>query len=270
MITKVSYEDAKSGYRFAHKCSPNALPEEFILHNHKDMFEIVVFLKGDAEFRAEGAAYTPEEGDVIITNYNEMHRMCIRRECDYERMVFNIDESFFTRIGCTEFNDLFLGRELGSDNLIKGDGDIKAALDRFCAALASGASAAVLESFFVSFVYYINQKAALPSANTESGAYIRDIIAYLNANISAGLDLDNIAEHFFINKYHLCHIFRRHTGMSVNRYINYKRLLLARELYAKGMSLTAAAEEAGFCNYSGFYKLYRREFGVSPREDLKS
>ena len=81
--------------------------------------------------------------------------------------------------------------------------------------------------------------------------------------------LDDIAEHFFINKYHLCHIFRRHTGMSINRYVNYKRLLLVRELCAGGMSLTDAAAEAGFNNYSGFYKVYRREFGISPREDLK-
>lgn len=269
MITKASYEDRKSGYRFAHKYSPTALPEEFVLHNHKDMFEIVIFLKGDAVFRAEGAAYAPESGDVIITNYNEMHRMCINRKCEYERMVFNIDESFFTRSGCPEFNDLFLGRALGANNLIKADSGIKAALDRFCAALAGGASAAVLESFFVGLVYYINQKAALPSAAVEGGAYIRDIITYLNENISARLVLDDIAEHFFINKYHLCHTFRRHTGMSVNRYINYKRLLLARELCAKGMSLTDAAAEAGFGNYSGFYKLYRREFGVSPRDDLK-
>ena len=32
---------------------------------------------------------------------------------------------------------------------------------------------------------------------------------------------------------------------------------------------TDAAAEAGFNNYSGFYKVYRREFGISPREDLK-
>ncbi len=269
MSTISCYKDPEGGYIFAHKFSENARPADFVLHNHKDMFEVVVFLKGNATFRVEGTSYTPAPWDVIITNYNEMHRMCINREGEYDRIVFNIKDGFFTRSGCGEFNEMFLGRAIGADNLIRADTDVRAAVERFCAGVEEDAPPAVMKSLFISLLYYIQKKAALPSTEPAKQAYIKDIIVYLNENIRSQPALDDIAEHFFINKYHLCHIFRRHTGMSINRYVNYKRLLLVRELCAGGMSLTDAAAEAGFNNYSGFYKVYRREFGISPREDLK-
>lgn len=269
MNTISSYEDPQAGYSFTRKYSENARPSDFVLHNHKDMFEVVIFLKGDATFRAEGTTYKPAPWDVIITNYNEMHRMCINREGEYDRIVFNIKDSFFTCNGCSEFNELFLGRAIGANNLIKADPDVRAAVERFSAAVDEKASPAVMKSLFITILYYIRKKAALPNAEPANQAYIKDIIVYLNEHIRSQPALDDIAEHFFLNKYHLCHIFRRHTGMSINRYVNYKRLLLVRELCAGGMSLTDAAQEAGFNNYSGFYKIYRREFGISPREDLK-
>lgn len=265
----LSYKDEQAGYYFGHSYAEKASPTDFALHNHNDMCEILIFLKGDATFRVEGTTYYPEPWDIIITNPNEMHKMCINSETEYERYVANINDSFFLKNDCADFKDMFHSRVLGTNNLIKSDDTTRDVVTRLCECINENAPAIVIKSVFIELLYCIQKNAALPREPLTTQAHIKDVIIYINKNIRSELDLDSIAEHFFINKYHLCHIFRRHTGLSVNRYINYKRLLLARELCSQGMSLTDASEEAGFCNYSSFYKVYKREFGSSPRIDLK-
>lgn len=265
----LSYSDEASGYKWTWDYSEAAAPTDFILHNHNDEFEILIFLKGDASFRVEGTTYSPEPWDIIIANPNEMHKMCMNSVSEYERYIINIADSFFVKNDCAMFKDIFQNRTLGSNNLIKADDVIKAIVERFISCVKDGAPPIVMKSVFIEFLYQMCKNAEQPQIHLTTQAHIKEIILYINENISQELALDDIAERFFLNKYHLCHIFRKHTGLSVNRYINYKRLLLARELYAQGMSLTDASEEAGFCNYSSFYKMYRREFGASPRSDLK-
>ena len=71
------------------------------------------------------------------------------------------------------------------------------------------------------------------------------------------------------DKYYLCRIFKRITGYTVNHYINYKRLLLARELHSRGQTLLEASTNAGFNSYAHFYRMFRREFGINPRNDME-
>lgn len=269
MTDLFEYCDALSGFTFLHSHTEKAVPTDFVLHNHNNMCELLIFLKGDATFRVEGTTYYPEAWDIIITNPNEMHKMCLSCETDYERFVANINDSFFLKSDCADFKDMFHSRALGTNNLIKSDDATREVVLRLCRYIKENAPSIVIKSAFIELLYGIKSNAALPREPLSTQAHIKDVILYINENIRTELDLTKIAEHFFINKYHLCHIFRRHTGLSVNRYINYKRLLLARELCSQGMSLTDASEEAGFCNYSSFYKVYKREFGSSPRTDLK-
>lgn len=52
------------------------------------------------------------------------------------------------------------------------------------------------------------------------------------------------------------------------RYKSRKRVTKVRELCAEGMSIGDAAAQAGFNDYSSFYRAYQKEYGTSPREDL--
>ena len=95
---------------------------------------------------------------------------------------------------------------------------------------------------------------------------IKSVILYINEHLTESLSLDVISNEFYISKGHLCRIFKASTGYTLNNYIAYKRLLYARELATTGMSWTNASIEAGFGNYSNFYRTYVRTFGVPPRK----
>ena len=44
---------------------------------------------------------------------------------------------------------------------------------------------------------------------------------------------------------------------------------MVKDLYQQGKTLTQASIESGFGNYSNFNKMYVKETGHSPREDMK-
>ena len=80
------------------------------------------------------------------------------------------------------------------------------------------------------------------------------------------LSLEQLAEQVYVSKYHLSHEFNRLVGTSVYRYIQKKRLLIARQLLAQGKRPSEVYNACGFGDYAGFYRAFRNEYGVSPRE----
>ena len=90
----------------------------------------------------------------------------------------------------------------------------------------------------------------------------------LNNHYTEDITLDLLHEKFFISKYHLCRAFHKATGLTIHEYIRRKRVTKVRELCAEGMSIGDAAAQAGFNDYSSFYRAYQKEYGTSPREDL--
>ena len=78
--------------------------------------------------------------------------------------------------------------------------------------------------------------------------------------------LDELERIFFISKYHLCHIFKQATGLTVHGYITDKRLTYAYELYGEGKNLSDAAALAGFSCYSAFYRAYTKKYGMPPKK----
>jgi AraC family transcriptional regulator len=77
--------------------------------------------------------------------------------------------------------------------------------------------------------------------------------------------LDDIARALGYSAFHLCRTFRRHTGLTLHRYLNRLRLSASLEALAEGRrDLTELALDLGFSSHSHFSAHFRREFGLSP------
>ena len=99
---------------------------------------------------------------------------------------------------------------------------------------------------------------------------IAQVIKYINENYSQINDIEEIAERFFISKFHLCRIFNKNLGIPLVTYLNTIKIREAcKMIRAGGHNLTDIAMQCGFNSSSYFCKVFKSEKGVSPTEYKK-
>ncbi len=93
---------------------------------------------------------------------------------------------------------------------------------------------------------------------------IQDLIDYIDLHFSEPLTLTMLSNSFNMSKNQLNRLFREKTGTTIINYVISKRISHAHYLQEKGIPCTEAAQQAGFNDYSSFYRSYVRRFGVPP------
>ena len=93
---------------------------------------------------------------------------------------------------------------------------------------------------------------------------------YLDEHYTEKIALDNLAEHFFINKFYLSKIFRETYGTTVNNYLISKRITRAKQLLRfTDMTVDEVGAAVGMGDANYFSRMFRKVEGTSPREYRK-
>lgn len=246
---------------------------KFSLHTH-DEYEIFMFLEGDAHYVVEGNNYSLEPNDIIVIRRHEMHRIShYNTNTPYTRIIIMVAPEFFENSGCPEyerqFTDVYngMGHKITAD-IVRSSGlyDAYMRLKKYSNDFKDRESP-VVRAIVVEILHLINEVTLFAHDDIPNNQ-IKDIMTYINNNYTQNLTLELIAEKFYISKYHLCHIFKKATGLSVHRYITQKRITKTRELVSDGANITSAVVNSGFNSYSTFYRAYMREYGKPPKEGL--
>jgi AraC-like DNA-binding protein len=91
---------------------------------------------------------------------------------------------------------------------------------------------------------------------------VREAVALAPA---ANWNVTKLAEVATFSPFHLCHVFREITGISIYNYVLRERLAVALDAVLDGGDdLTAIALDAGFASHSHFTAHFRRFFGCTP------
>lgn len=94
---------------------------------------------------------------------------------------------------------------------------------------------------------------------------IRNTLVYLNRNSSREVSLSDVAAHLSINYSYLSYLFKKETGIGIVQYINAVRISHAmRLILLRSLSVSTAAEQAGFRQYGHFVSVFKGVTGVSP------
>ncbi|MGM9629566.1 AraC family transcriptional regulator [Butyricicoccus sp.] len=259
----------------------NDTPPEIDFHQH-EFYEIYLFISGSVNYIIEGRTYKLQPGDILLTNNSDIHRPeILPSDQPYERSIIWLDEDFFRgmRLIGEDLTACFKDAARRNYRLIRPTKSQLAQIQKLCEILeferasnqignrvmAYSAIATIL--VLLSRAYYDTPDSAQKDI-TESDL-VNQIITYINEHLAEDLTLDDLADHFYVSKYHLSHQFKQFTGLSLYQYIMKKRLTIARNMLMTGTPVTTVYTKCGFNDYSNFLKAFKREFGMNPSDYTK-
>lgn len=247
--------------------------------HHHDFYEIYLFLRGSVSYRVEGRIYHLEPGDLLFISPMELHQPTVEDlQGPYERIVLWIDKNYLDALSSPEVNltACFDPMSPGHSNLLRLSSsqrsDVRLRMEelvRECYQDRYG-SRLCAQGIFLQLMVQLNRIAIgtgyRREAGEESTPLVTQVLGYIAGHYHEPITLDALAAQFYVSKYHLSHEFSRVVGTSVYRYITMKRLLIARQLLAEGAAPGSVCNACGFQDYTNFYRAFKTQYGISPKE----
>ena len=244
--------------------------KDFSYHYH-DFHKIIVFISGKVTYHIEGKAYHLKPRDILLVSQGAIHKPEIDPSVPYERYIFWIRDD----LSCQELNTCFQKANDRSFNLVRADSALQERLKDLLPEIEQTlqnkhfGDTVLRNALFTQFMIYINRIFLRTSSSPDKKTYSSDtqveqLLKYINRNLSENLSIDQLANRFFLSKYHMMRKFKNETGYTIHNYITSKRLLMARSLISQGMPVMKAAQASGFHDYTTFVRAYKKQFGKAP------
>lgn len=251
-------------------------------HAH-DYYELYFFLEGTVSYLIEKQLYRLQAGDVVVIPPGIHHKAVIHdTEAPYSRFVFWISIEYYEKIRQMSEDYFYIIDQAREKQRYVFHNDavsfssIQSRIfhlveeihwDRFGKEERIFIGICDLFLHLSRMAYERNQ----PRRLKEDQNLYENIIQYIDAQLDQDLSLENLAGIFFASKYHIAHIFKENTGISIHQYIMKKRLAACQGAILSNISITKAYLMFGFKDYSSFYRAFKKEYGISPKEfrDMK-
>jgi len=92
------------------------------------------------------------------------------------------------------------------------------------------------------------------------------LTAYVEAHYMERIAIGDLSRHFYVSSSTVSHLFQQKLGVSFYRFVTQRRLIAAKALILEGNMLETVSGRVGFSDYSAFYRAFRQEYGISPRQ----
>ena len=244
------------------------------MHVHRT-YELYYMINGEREYFIEDRFFTVREGDLVLIPKKVMHRTSGTGGL---RFLLHFTDAFLEKY----FTDATLKPMLQDVPFIfrpdSADTDhilyiLNTMLSEYNRAMKDQTpqSEQLLSGYLYQLLFTMAYANNTYAPQNTSDNRITQIIQYISENYNHINDIEQIAEHFFISKYHLCRYFQKNLGISLVSYLNTIKIKEACKLIKSGCtSMTQVAIQCGFNSSSYFCKVFKKEKGISPSEYKKN
>ena len=258
----------------------SALTEDTAFHYH-EFHTIVFFLSGKGNYIVEGRSYALKPYDIVLVQRGAIHKAEISPEERYERVILYIDPAFLDAQSSarSRLDRCFSTAAREKSCVLRPDYDRRESLLQLLSALEAASkseayahdllSRALAVQLLVELGRGVSADGYHYAAAENNGEKAAEILEYLHEHLTEEISIDRLAEELYLSKYYMMRLFRARTGFTIHAYLTDKRLHLARELIAHGMTASEACYRCGYRDYSAFSRAYKKRFAATPRSHAR-
>lgn len=260
-------------------------PKEYENHYH-EFDKIIILLKGKVSYVVEGRAYELLPYDIVFVGHHDIHRLRVESGHIYERIIIYIAPEFLAKYQGDSYclNNCFVIAKKEQTNVLRITNLSKSKVYHTVMDIKSNLHPAnkhekyahdfYLQLLFLEFMVHLNracigEKVVYINTSVYNQKVI-DILDFINANLAEEINIETLANKFYMSKYHMMRSFKEETGYTIGNYISNKRLLYAKELILSGIPITQACFACGFKEHSTFSRAFKNLFLESPRQMKKN
>ena len=244
------------------------------LHSHEYVEIIYCRTSADVEYLIGSNRYRMQKGDIVYIPSGISHRPILPEKMDvpYERDVLWISNSFMAQI-----QDMFPDNGIYHENImpIRTTGTRWEYLgDLFRNGVVEeeekrpGWDVAVIGNT-ITILAHLKRAYAERTAGAmraEKPELLDRIAAYIELHYAEHVTIEDLAKQFYVSKSTISHLFKQKMGISLYRYVTQRRLIEAKKLIQDGRIMDDVSRIVGFSDYSTFYRAFKQEYGISPRQ----
>jgi AraC-like DNA-binding protein len=254
----------------------NPAPENYPAHSHGS-YELFLPLSGACEFEVADNTFTAPRGSVMLFAPDEPHRLLVRsgQPLAYLYVQFTPDYLPPDREMTDCMNHLFDEHPQGASNLRmlgrESFAYLQATLNRLCQVRGEHVREdfyRILRPALIEIAQYgtpisptLRMRTSKP---TPKSTLVDEIAEYIATHYAVIEDLSFVREQFHYSAVHVNTLFRQQLGVSLWRYVMHIRLDRACDMLRSGMRAEEVSAACGFHDYSTFYRIFKKCYGITP------
>lgn len=246
-------------------------------HTH-DYYEFYFFIEGNVSMSIHNKDYRLCPGDmVLIPPGVRHHAFNVEKDMPYQRFVFWISQDYCQKLTSLSEDYIYIVNYVQEKKKYIYHYDtlafnaLQAKIFRLIEEIHADrfGKSAKIELCVNDLMLHINRavyEMSHPTTRKEADSLYDNVIQYIESHLDEELSLDQLAKKFFVSKYHISHIFKENFGISVHQYITKKRLSMCKDAILSNDNITKVYLMFGFKDYTSFFRAFKKEFGISPKE----
>ncbi len=241
---------------------PNVFSARVFPPHVHDELEIYILLEGDTSFMVDNNLYKLAPGDVVISRPNEMHNCILNATSVHKHLCFWCDtacEYVFSRF--TESNDcptVISPRKAEADLLLSLYEQLED---------ASKTDDQIRQFYLqLQILDIISKNASHEESPSALPVILKNILDDVDRSFAEIGNLEFFTNKYSISQSTLNRLFKQHLKTTPKIYLETKRLAHSRMLLKRGKSVFEACMQSGFSDYSNYIRLFRKRFGITPKQ----
>ena len=240
------------------------------LHWH-DYFEIEIILSGSGVHQYNGISRPLSEGSAYLLTPMDIHALVPDPGTEFHLVHLRFDEKAITQ----EVRDLLLQHKLAHSVKLEGT-EFERLLTQLTELLhcfetdgpVQSLSVQLMLSYLCLHIVRESQQTEqrFPSYNT-TNPVVHQTLQYILYNFRKKITMQELGDRAHISPNHLALLFKQATGTTCIQLIADLRLQYALKLLENpNISIETISEQAGFSATSYFISVFRKQYGMTPKE----